>query len=387
MLPGAGAGPYGQAGYPPIPLEHRAAAFRRKAVGSFALMAFLLCINAMHVFIPPWFIFPWLGISGDLRRRWRPLGAAGLDFWDVMLHGAAAAAGAGAAPRPAAALERDVRRLRRRVRVSGAFAAAAFGMLVLGLVSEQPEFIIFLLAFGVASLIGLVRARSTARDVRRAGVTTRVALSGRWREAVAAADPRPLSEVLAEEARALVGEQVLAGPYGAAVREAVEDRRAVRDTVAGLGAADRALLPMADVGPTLDGLVDRVAELARRLDQVDREASPGSLTALEARIAAARREPAAAASPERERTLQLLERQRDSLADLAARRAALADRLESARAALRNLRLDFLKLRDEGVSALTGVGSATQEARALSRELRNALEAAGEVRAVGGGRS
>jgi hypothetical protein len=32
------------------------------------------------------------------------------------------------------------------------------------------------------------------------------------------------------------------------------------------------------------------------------------------------------------------------------------------------------------------VGSATQEARALSRELRNALEAAGEVRQVGGGR-
>jgi hypothetical protein len=179
------------------------------------------------------------------------------------------------------------------------------------------------------------------------------------------------------------GEQVLAGPYGAAVREAVDDRRAVRDTVAALAPADRALLPMGDVGPTLDGLVARVGELARRLDQVDRDASPGSLEALDARLAAVRTE---ALTPERERTVQLLERQRDSLADLAARRAALADRLESARAALRNLRLDFLKLRDEGVGAIAGVGSATQEARALSRDLRNALEAADEVRAVGGGR-
>ncbi len=163
------------------------------------------------------------------------------------------------------------------------------------------------------------------------------------------------------------------------MREAVEDRRAVRDTLTALNPADRALLPATDIGPTLDGLVARIAELARRLDQADRDAAPGSLDALDARIAAAR---ADARTPDRERTLQLLERQRASLADLAAGRAALAERLESARIALRNLRLDFLKLRDEGVGAIAGVGSATQEARALSRELRNALEAASEVRGV-----
>ena len=68
------------------------------------------------------------------------------------------------------------------------------------------------------------------------------------------------------------------------------------------------------------------------------------------------------------------------LADLAGRRAALADRFESARAALRNLRLDFRKLREGGVGALGGVGSATQEAQALSRDIGYALEAAAEVR-------
>jgi serine/threonine-protein kinase len=382
--PPFGAG-YPPGGYPPIPLEHRASAFRRKAVGSFVLMAFLLVINASHLFLPPWFIFPWLGLASDLRRRWRPLGAAGLGFWDVMFDGAGAAARArGDAPaRPVALIERDVRRLRRHAVIGAGAAAGAVLATLLGLATGADVFAALLIVFGFLAFAMLIGGVSAAGAVRRAGVPLRRALSDGWRDAVAAADPRPRAVVLDEEARALVGEQVLAGPYGPAVRDAVEDRRAVRDTVAALGPADRALLPMGDVVPTLDGLVGRVGELARRLDQVDRDAAPGSLDALDARLAAAR---ADATTPDRERTLQLLERQRASLADLAARREALADRLESARLALRNLRLDFLKLRDEGVGAIAGAGSATQEARALSRELRHALEAAGEVREVGGGR-
>ncbi len=380
-------GGYAPGAYPPIPLEHRARAFRRKAIGSFVLMAFLLFINAMHVFVPPWFVFPWLGISSDLRRRWRPLREAGLGFWDVLLNGADAAARVGrpgaAPPRALALLEGDVRRLRRRASLALGFAAAAVLVLLLGLTTGAEVFLVLLIAFGFVAFATMLGALSEARAVGRAGVPVREALSDRWRDAVAAADPRPRAEVLDAEARGLVGDEVLAGPHGAAVRDAVGDRRAVRDTVAALAPADRALIPMADVGPTLDGLVARVGELARRLDQVDRDAAPGALDAIDARLAAAR---AGAPTPDRERTLQLLERQRASLADLAARRAALADRLESARLALRNLRLDFLKLRDDGVGAIAGVGSATQEARALSRELRNALEAAGEVREVGGGR-
>jgi serine/threonine-protein kinase len=387
-----GAPPYGAAGYalpyPEIPLEHRAAAFRRKAVGSFVLMAFLLVVNAIHVFVPPWFVFPWLGIGSDLRRRWRPLGAAGLGFWDVMFSGAGAAARAGAGPAaapPLALLEHDVRRFRRRSARAGVLAGVALLMLVLGLTTGAEVFLICLIGFGFAAFAATLGALAGAGPVRRAGIPLGTALSDRWRDAVAAADPRPRAAVLADEARALVGDAVLAGPYGAAVREAVEDRRAVRDTVAALGAADRALLPMGDVAPTLDGLVANVGELARRLDQVDRDSAPGALEALEARIAAARQAGNGggnAAAADREGTLRLLERQRESLVELAGRRGALADRLERARAALRNLRLDFVKLRDEGVGAIGGVGSATQEARALSKELRHALEAAGEVRQV-----
>jgi serine/threonine-protein kinase len=387
-----GAPPYGAADYalpyPEIPLEHRAAAFRRKAVGSFVLMAFLLVVNAIHVFVPPWFVFPWLGIGSDLRRRWRPLGAAGLGFWDVMFSGAGAASRASAGPAaapPLALLEHDVRRFRRRSTRAGVFAGLALLMLVLGLTTGAEVFLVFLIGFGFAAFATTLGALAGAGPVRRAGIPLGAALSDRWRDAVAAADPRPRAAVLADEARALVGDAVLAGPYGAAVREAVEDRRAVRDTVAALGPADRALLPMGDVAPTLDGLVANVGELARRLDQVDRDSAPGALEALEARIAAARQAGNGggnAAAADREGTLRLLERQRESLVELAGRRGALADRLERARAALRNLRLDFVKLRDEGVGAIGGVGSATQEARALSKELRHALEAAGEVRQV-----
>jgi serine/threonine-protein kinase len=182
--------------------------------------------------------------------------------------------------------------------------------------------------------------------------------------------------VLAEEAQRLAGDVVLAGPYGPAVREALDDREAVRAIVRGLGAADRALLPVADVDPTVNGLVDRVGELAQRLHAIDRDAAPGALDAVDARLRQAR---AAASTAEAERTVALLERQRDSLAELTARRDELAARFESARAALRTLRLDFLKLREGGVGAL-GAGSATQEARALSRDIGYALEAAGEVR-------
>ncbi len=48
---------------------------------------------------------------------------------------------------------------------------------------------------------------------------------------------------------------------------------------------------------------------------------------------------------------------------------------------LENLKLDLLKLRSSGVrAALNDVSSATQEARALSRDLGYLLEAAKEVR-------
>jgi hypothetical protein len=77
----------------------------------------------------------------------------------------------------------------------------------------------------------------------------------------------------------------------------------------------------------------------------------------------------------------LLERQRSSISELIERRSVLVSQLESAGLALQNLRLDLLKLRSSGLeSAMSDVASATQEARALSREIGHAVDAVREVR-------
>ncbi|HEX5436780.1 MAG TPA: protein kinase [Gemmatimonadaceae bacterium] len=175
----------------------------------------------------------------------------------------------------------------------------------------------------------------------------------------------------------LLPREVRGGPYAAAVRRAVEDRAAIVGIVESLSKADRALLP--DVVPTVDALVDRTASLAQMLHRLDADLAPGMAEQIEARIAAVTREPSS--STDRERRLSLLERQRQTLQDLTARRDKVAAQLDSAGLALQNLRLDLLKLRSSGVQAAIGdVNNATVEARALSRDIAHALEAADELR-------
>jgi serine/threonine-protein kinase len=171
---------------------------------------------------------------------------------------------------------------------------------------------------------------------------------------------------------------VLAGPHGALVRRAVEDRAAVRDIVGKLGAADRALLP--DVVQTVDGLVERIASLATALERLDGDVVPDPLPAIDARIAATSAE---TPSSEQERKLALLKRQRATLKDLGDRRTLLFGQLENAALLMQNVRFDLLKLRSAGVqSAIDDVTSATQEARALSREIGNVLNVAAELKAI-----
>jgi serine/threonine-protein kinase len=86
-------------------------------------------------------------------------------------------------------------------------------------------------------------------------------------------------------------------------------------------------------------------------------------------------------SPEGLRRLALLQRQRDTLDELVKRRTALARQIDNALLALGNLRFDLVKLRSSGLqSAMSDVSTATQEARALSREIDVVLEAAAEAR-------
>ena len=79
--------------------------------------------------------------------------------------------------------------------------------------------------------------------------------------------------------------------------------------------------------------------------------------------------------------LTLLRRQRETLDDLLGRRESLVSQLESASLMLQNIRIDLIALRAAGVqSSIDDGSSATQEARALSRDIGHVLEAAKQVR-------
>jgi serine/threonine-protein kinase len=172
--------------------------------------------------------------------------------------------------------------------------------------------------------------------------------------------------------------EVLDGPTGAAIRNAAEDRAAILGIIASLSKADRRMLP--DVEPAVNALVERIAHLARMLHRMDTSVNASTLDELDDRITQMERE---GLSLEGERRLALLKRQRTSLIELAENRSTLAQQLDNAVLMLANLRLDMVKLRTSGLQAgLSDVSSATQEVRALSREIGLMLEAAEEARSM-----
>jgi hypothetical protein len=126
--------------------------------------------------------------------------------------------------------------------------------------------------------------------------------------------------------------------------------------------------------------VDRISHLSHLLHRLDQSIDPGLAAELDGRIADVEAE---GASPDGERRLGLLRRQRGTLEELVQRRAVLSRQLDSAGLALGNLRLDLIKLRSSGLqSALSDVSTATQEVRALSNEIDAVLAAAAEVRTL-----
>jgi tRNA A-37 threonylcarbamoyl transferase component Bud32 len=176
---------------------------------------------------------------------------------------------------------------------------------------------------------------------------------------------------------AAIPRDVLEGPQGATIREAVNTKATIAGVLAKLSPSDRQMLP--EIQPTVDALVERICSLAQGLHQLDADASPAAIATLERRIAAARSGPADA--PDLERRLQLLERQRATLNDLAARRGTVAEQLERASLVLQTMKLDLFKLRSSGLDAkLDASTGATQEARALSTDIGRVIEAANEVR-------
>jgi serine/threonine-protein kinase len=170
------------------------------------------------------------------------------------------------------------------------------------------------------------------------------------------------------------------GPHAAAIEQARSDRAAILAMLERMPKSERKMLP--DIAPTVDQLLERATDLGRTLHALERDIDTTAIDKVEMRIAALERE---AASSDRDRRMGLLVRQRQTMTDLLARRSVLGSQLESCLLAMQNVRFDLLRLRSAGVAeALGDLTQATQQARALSRDVDAAVSAAGEIRRLTG---
>jgi serine/threonine-protein kinase len=253
--------------------------------------------------------------------------------------------------------------------------AGAFGLGVINVI-VSPAVPWALVPISFMSLGMLRRAGALWAD----GIRVRDAFS-RGAVGESAADRSPASpsqrpRTVEELARELAPADVLSGPFGNTVRRVATDRAAARAAIERMSPVDREMIP--DVGPTLDDLARRVGSLAQALHGLEHAADPAQMASVEQRLADAQLQPDSA---ERQKRIEMLEKQRQTLSELAAQRQRLQEQLESATLMMENMRLDLVALGSVGVqSAMNDATSATQEARALSRDLQIALEAARELR-------
>src|SRR5437867_2279016 len=168
------------------------------------------------------------------------------------------------------------------------------------------------------------------------------------------------------------------GSHLADVQQARSDRKAIFKVMENLPKTERKLLP--DVVATAEGLLNRAEDLARTLQAMSGGVDVSGVGRIDEKLVSARR---LAEGPERDRQVSLLERQRQALNDLVSRRAQVEEQLQSCVIAMQNVRYDLLRLKSAGVDAVLGdLTHATQQARALSRDVDNAIAAAGEIRDV-----
>jgi serine/threonine-protein kinase len=161
------------------------------------------------------------------------------------------------------------------------------------------------------------------------------------------------------------------------MQQVYKDRGVILSLMSQLSPADKEMLP--DIVDTTEGLYARAAQLAGTLSSMDGlgiEDTPR----IEARLAELRLRPE---GEERDRQVSLLEQQLQRYKEMHVQRTQFADRFESCVLAMQNVRLDLMRLKQSGVGAvLSGLTMATQQARALSRDVDNAIGAAAEVKAL-----
>ncbi|MGH7521386.1 MAG: serine/threonine-protein kinase [Gemmatimonadales bacterium] len=228
-----------------------------------------------------------------------------------------------------------------RIKAMRGYALLTLGAVVLGMMGfvAGVEDIPPLVLAPIVPIYMTAKLWRRGKSLRASGVSLRrVLLMPRAQWALPTRKPTAIELELAK----LAPSDILDSPEGGAIRQAVDDRAAISQIVAGLTKPERSMLP--DLTATVNALVERIAHLAQTLYRLGQETDP-----------------------------RLVPR-------LAEQRAALGTQLESAGLALQNIRLDLIRFRSSGLqSALSDASSATQQARALSREIAAALEAVGEV--------
>jgi serine/threonine-protein kinase len=169
------------------------------------------------------------------------------------------------------------------------------------------------------------------------------------------------------------------GPYAEAARQAISDREEILRLVESMPKSERARIP--DVTTSAQALAQKVVGLAATLEELDRASVPQSAAAIDKEIALLESQANPldrAASEERVRRLAFLKRQRRTVAELGRRRDELGGKLESCSLALRNMRLDVLRLKT-GAQSWQHVTSVAEQAMALARDVDNAVYVADEM--------
>ena len=245
------------------------------------------------------------------------------------------------------------------------------GLLLLNVVTtgiDQPWFLFPAIGWGIglASQYGKLWAEGySMRDVLNPPPAKDSLVQGK-----SAQMPRALPASVSEPSS---GEY---GKYAPEMEQMRKDRTAIFQVVEKLPEVDRDMLP--DVVKTVDQLMERAADLARTLKHMEGDVDSHALQDLEHRIESLKQESEA---DENDRRVGLLERQRDSLAELLKRREAVESQFESCVLAIQNMRFDLLRLRSAGVSAvISDLTSATQQAQALRIDVEAAIGAASEIR-------
>ncbi len=171
------------------------------------------------------------------------------------------------------------------------------------------------------------------------------------------------------------------GQLAGQIQQMRKDHAAIIKLIDRLPESERVLLP--DVVPTVESLFQRATDLARTLQQMEGQVDQSAVSQLDERIADLEGQET---NPETDRRLDLLRRQRATLAELSARRGKIEAQFESCVLAIQNVRFDLLRLRSAGVAeVLSDLTSATQAARALKIDVEAAIDAAGEIKEALGG--